>query len=237
MKTIIFDVDDTLYDQAQSFHRTFHRHISDNYSYEEIDKVYRASRKYSEQLFDQSEAGEITVYQWQTERFRMACHDFGMEMSTQQAETFDRGYKEEQSNIQLFPEVRQLLDELFQQGKQLAILTNGEEQRQMLKIKQLQLMKWIPDDHIFISGSYGVAKPNKAIFDIVAEGLQCNPEQTIYVGDSYEKDMVGAKQLNWHTVWMNHRHHPATKSVHENVNVEVHHADQLLDYFLARQQA
>jgi putative hydrolase of the HAD superfamily len=64
METIIFDVDDTLYDQALSFHKTFRKMFEGPFTDEEIDQIYRVSRKYSEILFDQSEAGEITQFEW-----------------------------------------------------------------------------------------------------------------------------------------------------------------------------
>ncbi|KAB8127477.1 HAD family hydrolase [Gracilibacillus oryzae] len=231
MQTIIFDVDDTLYDQALSFHRTFQKLIDSDKTYEQLDQIYRKSRKYSEILFDQSEKGEISIKDWQIGRITKAFEDFGIQIDEEEAVRFDQEYKEEQRKISLFPEIKQLLTELKQQGKQLAILTNGEESHQALKIAQLQLDKWIRKDHIFISGTHGIAKPKREIFDIVAAEINSIPEQTVYIGDSFEKDVVGAKQAGWQAIWMNHRNRSIPANSPYKPDEEFHHAKELLDFF------
>lgn len=231
MDTIIFDVDDTLYDQALSFHTTFRKLIGDHFSYKDIHQIYRASRHYSEMLFDQSERGEITVFDWQIGRIIRACEDFEIPLDQEKATTFHHFYAREQANIKLFPEVIELFDLLKQSSKQLAILTNGETDHQSMKIKQLQLNQWVLSKHIYISGSYGYAKPKKEIFKIVEEELACNPNETVYVGDSYEKDIIGAKQAGWKAVWFNHRNREVPKNSRWYADKEVHSAKELLAYF------
>ncbi len=231
MTTIIFDVDDTLYDQALSFHQTFKQLIDDTYSYEHIDRIYRTSRKYSETLFDQSERGEITVLDWQVGRYQLALQDFDIVIDDDLALAFHEQYKQAQGNITLYPEVKTLLDDLSKKDVTLAILTNGEVTHQSMKIDQLQLEKWIPKQHTFISGAYGIAKPNPEIFHIIEEKLPTTPESTIYVGDSFEKDIVGAKQVGWQAVWMNHRQRQADPTSPYTADKEVTSAKEMLDYF------
>ncbi len=31
------------------------------------------------------------------------------------------------------------------------------------------------------------------------------PEETLYVGDNYDNDVLGAKSANWQALWFNHR--------------------------------
>ncbi|UOQ47379.1 HAD family hydrolase [Gracilibacillus caseinilyticus] len=230
MKTIIFDVDDTLYDQSLSFHHTFRKIIASYYSYDELDQIYRRSREYSEILFDKSEAGEISIYEWQTGRIIKACQDFNIVITEAQAASFHQQYKREQAKIQLFPEMEQLLTYLKDSGKQMAILTNGDTEHQTMKIKQLGLEQWIPADHIFISGSYGVAKPKLEIFQVVEQALGCHPDDTVYIGDSFEKDIEGAKHVGWKAIWMNHRKRTVSNTVYE-ADQEIHHASELLAHF------
>ncbi len=231
MNTIIFDVDDTLYDQALSFHYTFQKLMGIKVTYKELDDIYRLSRKYSEILFDQSEKGEITTFEWQTGRFIKALEDHGIPMDATTATNFHHEYKAQQGNVTLFAEVKELLSMLKEQGKQLAILTNGEEEHQTMKIKQLELDKWISKKDIFISGSYGIAKPNREIFDIVETKLDRDPAEIVYIGDSYEKDIIGAKQAGWKAIWMNHRNRPIPDNSLFYPDIELHHADELLSYF------
>ncbi|WP_112182051.1 HAD family hydrolase [Paraliobacillus zengyii] len=232
MDTIIFDVDDTLYDQALSFHHTFRKMFEGSFTYEEIDQIYKVSRKYSEILFDQSEAGEISEFDWQTGRIIAACKNFDIPIDTKKAAAFHEAYVDEQQNIAMFEEIEELLDLLYKQGKQLAILTNGEEQHQKRKIEQLKLNKWIPVENIFISGTLGHAKPKKEVFQIIEEKLQLDRTKTVYIGDSFEKDVLGAKQVGWHAIWMNHRKRELPVDAPFKPDQEVFSAKELLGLFV-----
>lgn len=232
MNTIIFDIDDTLYDQAQSFHKTVREMFSEPLSDEDVDKLYRTSRNYSEVLFDQSERGEISQLQWQTGRVMAACKDFGIPIDFQKAVAFHEHYVVEQNNISLFPKARELLDTLYEQRKQLAILTNGEAQHQKMKIDQLGLKKWFPIENIFISETIGHAKPKREVFDFVEKKLHLDKTKTVYVGDNYEKDIVGAKRAGWQAIWMNHRNRELPKGASDQPDIEVKNAKELLKVFI-----
>lgn len=232
MDTIIFDVDDTLYDQAQSFHKTVRKLFQEPLSDEEIDQLYKASRKYSEILFDQSEAGEISQFEWQTGRIMAACQDFNIPIDTEKATIFHETYVTEQKNITLFPEVEELLDVLYKEGKQLGILTNGEEKHQAMKIKQLNLSRWIPAEMTFISGTIGHAKPKREVFDFIEQKLDLDQTKTVYIGDNFEKDIIGAKQAGWQAIWLNHRKKDLPTNATYKPDKEVHSAKELLELFL-----
>lgn len=232
MDTIIFDVDDTLYDQALSFYNTCKKIFDRPLTTEEMDKLYRTSRKYSELLFDQSEKGEITELEWQTGRIIMACQDFDIPIDLEKAIAFHQMYVKEQQTITLFSEVEELLDMLVKEGKQLAILTNGEEHHQSMKIKQLGLTRWIRPEKIFISGAIGIAKPRREIFTHIEKELNLDRSKTVYIGDSFEKDIVGAKQAGWQAIWMNHRKRAIDANATVKPDQEIFSAKELLDVFV-----
>src|SRR5690606_17263028 len=108
-------------------------------------------------------AGELTVREMHIRRIKDACAEYGIEISDQKAIEFQEAYVEEQQRISLFDEVVELLETL-QHTKQLAVLTNGSHGHQAMKIKQLNLSKWIPEENIFISESLGYAKPSKEAY-------------------------------------------------------------------------
>jgi putative hydrolase of the HAD superfamily len=234
MDTIIFDVDDTLYDQGQSFHKTVRKLFQEPFTNEEIDQLYKASRKYSEILFDQSERGEISQFEWQTGRIRLACKDFNIPIDTEKAIVFHETYVTEQNNITLFSEVEELLNILYKEGKRLGILTNGEEKHQARKIKQLNLSRWIPAEMTFISGTIGHAKPKREVFDFIEQKLGLDQTKTVYIGDNFEKDIIGAKQAGWQAIWMNHRKKALPTNAAYKPDKEVHSAKELLELFLKR---
>ena len=72
-------------------------------------------------------------------------------------------------------------------------------------------IKWFDDEHIFISGGIGYQKPDPQAFKYVENAFALNPEETWYVGDTYEADVVGANTAGWHTIWFNHRNRECPK--------------------------
>lgn len=211
MDTIIFDVDDTVYDQLKPFKNAFasnFKHLSNV----PINKLFISSRKHSDSLFDKSEAGTVSLLELHTYRIKAACKEFDIEINENEAITFQRTYEEEQNKITLFPEIERLLELLNKRGKQLGILTNGPHQHQLMKINQLGLTRWIPKENIFISEAIGCAKPTSLAFETVEKKLLLNKKYTVYIGDSFDNDVIGAKQAGWNSIWMNHRKRDSPQS-------------------------
>ncbi|MBI4639124.1 MAG: HAD family hydrolase [Candidatus Tectomicrobia bacterium] len=57
-------------------------------------------------------------------------------------------------------------------------------------------------DLILDSSVVGVSKPDPKIFKIALERLALPPEEAVYVGDSFERDMVAAKGVGLYTIWL-----------------------------------
>jgi putative hydrolase of the HAD superfamily len=55
---------------------------------------------------------------------------------------------------------------------------------------------------ILDSAQIGVSKPDLGIFRTALERLQLDPEQVIFVGDSYERDMIPAREVGMKTIWL-----------------------------------
>lgn len=231
MDTIIFDMDDTLYDQSTTFRTTCKKMLNASLEDSELDNLYLLSRKYSDELFDDQVAGKITLEEMHIRRIKDACADTGIEISAEQALEFQNTYVQEQGKIELFDEAVQLLDYLTAGKKQLAVLTNGAEDHQTMKIKQLKLSRWIPEDYLFISGAIGHAKPSVEAFHFIEDKLDLTKSKTVYVGDSFANDVVGAKQAGWQAVWMNHRNRQMPEAAAKPDKI-VYSAKELLDFFL-----
>ena len=73
---------------------------------------------------------------------------------------------------------------------------DGKEKTQMTKINSLFP---IIDFPIIISEKVGYQKPQKEIFELIQEN------DSYYVGDGYEIDMMGAHQAGLKTIWYNHQ--------------------------------
>lgn len=57
-------------------------------------------------------------------------------------------------------------------------------------------------DVVIDSGRVGVSKPDPRIFMLALEKLDLRPEQAVFIGDSYERDMVPAAGIGMKTIWL-----------------------------------
>jgi len=106
-------------------------------------------------------------------------------------------------NMNLFTSLRdgslQLIEQL--KGKyKLAILSNGDSVGQNSKIDSLDLRKHF--DEVMVSGDYQWSKPDKAIFELMADRLQVKCEECLYVGDLFSKDILGALNAKMIPIWI-----------------------------------
>ena len=57
-------------------------------------------------------------------------------------------------------------------------------------------------DLIVVSAEEGVSKPDKRIFEIALHRSNCTPEQAVMIGDRIDNDILPAKAMGMHTVWI-----------------------------------
>lgn len=208
MATVIFDVDDTLYDQLVPFKQAYEK----NFSFRNIliEELFSLSRRYSDQVFDKTTKGLLSLSDMQIYRIRNAFKHFGVAITDEQGRNFQIDYQMNQERIRLLPEMKDALNSCSKNGIQLGIITNGPADHQMKKIKALGLNKWIPDTNIFVSGKLGFSKPDLKMFQYAEKAMRLNRETTYYVGDSFVNDIIGAKKAGWKAVWVNRRNSTKT---------------------------
>ena len=116
----------------------------------------------------------------------------------------------------MLDEMRMTLDFLKEKNVRMGIITNGPTEHQLKKVKKLGLYDYVDPKHVIVSQATGFQKPEKEIFNLAAEQFDMNPSTTLYVGDSYDNDVMGAFNSGWHSMWFNHRGRslkPGTKPV------------------------
>jgi HAD superfamily hydrolase (TIGR01662 family) len=87
----------------------------------------------------------------------------------------------------------QALVELRDRGYGLGLITNRENTERFYELlDQVELRAHF--DMILASGEVGVRKPEPGIFDAALERMGAKAEQSIYVGDNYWADVVGAQR-------------------------------------------
>ena len=56
---------------------------------------------------------------------------------------------------------------------------------------------------IIISDEVGIRKPAPDIFSVALNSLEIEARETLFVGDSWEEDIVGAAKFGMDSVWIN----------------------------------
>ncbi|MCQ9300160.1 HAD family hydrolase [Staphylococcus hyicus] len=206
--TFIFDLDDTLYDQLQAFNVAYHYHFAD--SDIDVSSLYRHFRHYSDLVFEQTQDGRMTVTEMHIYRITAALNDFDIALSEKKAIAFQRDYARALNGIALSHPIKTLLYQLKTKRVPCGIITNGESHHQRSKIKMLGLNHYISESHMFISAEEGMSKPDVALFQQVVNELDLNPQNTFYIGDNFENDVIGALNAGWRVIWFNRRNRSAT---------------------------
>lgn len=121
----------------------------------------------------------------------------------------------------VYEETFRVLDALKGNVK-LLLLTNGAPDLQQEKIDGVpQLAGYF--DHIVISGSFGVGKPDPSIFRHAMQLLGIEASEGIMVGDKLTTDILGSNRVGMRNAWMNREGHTLSsdiKPTYEIANLE-----------------
>jgi HAD superfamily hydrolase (TIGR01549 family) len=103
----------------------------------------------------------------------------------------------EHAALQPFPGTRETL-QVLQQRFSLGIITNGPSNIQREKLAQVGLTEFF--DVIVADADFGAPKPDPQLFDYAGGLLGLTPRELMFVGDSPEADMAGARAAGWRSV-------------------------------------
>ncbi|APB31785.1 MULTISPECIES: HAD family hydrolase [Vagococcus] len=204
MTVVVFDVDDTLYDQFVPFELAMTHSFQDKPWIKDMDlsTLYLLFRHHSDEMFPATVSGELSLEDMRVYRIQKALKDLGVEATDRKCQLFQDRYFYEQNRITVHPEMVDLLLILKERQILTGILTNGPTNHQQLKLDQLNVSTWIDSNTHHISESIGYSKPDAKAFQVVANSY---PESTefLYIGDSYDNDVIGAKNAGWQVIWLN----------------------------------
>ena len=209
---LIFDVDDTLYEQIVPFENAYRSLFDMDIDMEEF---YLLSRYYSDIKFEASRNGEMTMDEYHIYRIQEAAKDLGVFLTDEQALNMQKEYKKNQQKLQMSNITISILELAKENNAKLGIITNGPSEHQWSKVKALGVERWIDKENIIVSGDYSINKPDVRIFEIMQEKLQLPIDSLYYIGDSLENDIVGANNAGWKAIWINRY----KKKLPENVDI------------------
>ena len=105
----------------------------------------------------------------------------------------------QETGILPYPDVETLLTELKPKYK-LGLYTNGLSDMQWAKIDTLGFNRFF--DAILVAGDINIYKPDPEGFMLLLTKLDTAPEECLFVGDTYDTDIVGAHNAGMPTCWV-----------------------------------
>ncbi len=131
-------------------------------------------------------------------------------------EWVERFPQERRVRHRVFPDAEPCLKELKQRYR-LALLSNGAADLQREKLEASGLTGYF--EAVVISGEVGIGKPDPAISRLAAEQVGATPATAVMVGDSLQRDVVGAQRAGMRAVWLNRDGAPMPEGVHPDAAV------------------
>lgn len=82
-------------------------------------------------------------------------------------------------------------------------------------------------ESIIISEEVGFAKPWKRIFDLALGEMDIDPERSVYIGDRYKVDVLGARNAGMYSVYI--RQYETAGEPPEDMEIDAARIDHILD--------
>jgi putative hydrolase of the HAD superfamily len=195
LKAVLFDLDGTLLDRDKSIEQF----IAAQYDRLDRELSHISKIDYANRFVELDCHGHVwkdKVYQALVAEFRI--DEIGWQELLHDYET------QFQFHCVPFPFLVEMLNKLKEQGYLLGIISNGRGEFQMRAISGLGIQDYF--DIILISETEGIRKPQPDIFHRAVEKLGISSEDSFFVGDNPEADILGAKSAKMYTIWKRNSH-------------------------------
>lgn len=203
IKAILFDFGQTLVDSSEGF-RQAEKQAQEilfkdlkHKSWTEFKEFYRTVRKGFQ---DSSNFSRYTLWEAVYVHYQK---DFDQETLAQMESNY---WWTVEKYTKPFLETNGVLEELSKSYK-LGLITNTQGQiassgHRITQFPEIERLF----DAIILAGEDGVpAKPAQEPFLLCLSKLASNPSETIYVGDDWQKDILGAQKAGIKPVWLKHK--------------------------------
>lgn len=102
--------------------------------------------------------------------------------------------------VRLHPKTEVMLKRFRYSGVPIGVVTNGGSDTQWGKLRNTGIATLATA--CVVSEDFGARKPDPAIFGHALDLIGAEAEYTLFVGDNVEEDIVGAARMNMRTAWM-----------------------------------
>ncbi len=192
IRAIGFDLDGTLFDHQGSANTGVTVFLK-TLGLEPSDEALKLWFGAEEEAFEEWRAGRISFQEQRRQRLRIVLPALGFDVEDKPPgldQLFERYLVEYRAAWAAFQDTARVLDQLRSERFRLGLLTNGNAQQQLDKLKRIGILDAF--DTVCISEEIGVQKPDPRAFEMLAGRLGCSLDECLFIGDNPDQDIAGA---------------------------------------------
>jgi HAD superfamily hydrolase (TIGR01549 family) len=201
--TILFDLDDTLFDHAGTAWATLAATAAGRASLQgvPIAELYGRYSEALEELHPQVMTGRISYLAARQERFQRLLAPYEPTVTVVEVTLLAEQYYEHYQQLRRPVAGALALLRALKPAYKIGIVTNNRTAEQQEKLRYLGLSEVV--DALITSEEVGVLKPDPRIYQVALERLGARPAETVMVGDNWQADVVGALAVGIRPLWLN----------------------------------
>ncbi|HJV77853.1 MAG TPA: YjjG family noncanonical pyrimidine nucleotidase [Paludibacter sp.] len=201
-KYVFIDLDDTLWDfhanAKSSLHEIYEERNLSQY-FDSFEQYFSIYAKRNIELWELYGKGTISKKELSLERFLHPLIQVGINNSVLAKQIGDEYLEILPTKTALIPFAKELLDYLYPRYP-LTIVSNGFIEVQYKKLESCQIRQYF--SHVVLSEAAKALKPDKRIFEFAMQLNNAAAPECIMIGDSYEADIVGARNAKIDQVYL-----------------------------------
>ncbi|ADV43190.1 YjjG family noncanonical pyrimidine nucleotidase [Bacteroides helcogenes] len=202
-KNLFFDLDDTLWafsiNARDTFEEMYLKYGYDRY-FQSFEHYYTLYQRRNLELWEEYGEGKITKEELNRQRFLYPLEAVGVN-DTALAKAFSNDFFSViPTKKKLMPHAAEVLEYLSSKYN-LYILSNGFQELQCHKMRSAGISHFFK--RVVLSDDIGVLKPWPDIFYFALSATQSALHDSLMIGDSWENDIVGAKNVGMHQAFYN----------------------------------
>ena len=225
MKHLFFDLDHTLWDFEKNSRKALEQIF---YEYElntlikSFEKFHSTYKTYNSKLWRQYGAGKITKDVLRSKRFRDTLSNFNIHNSELAVDLGEAYINISPYQTELFPNTKEVLQNLKSAGHELHIITNGFKEIQHSKLEKSGILDFF--QVVLCSEEVGVNKPNPKVFHHALNAANAKTNNSVMIGDDHKVDVMGAEAIGIQGVLFDpkQKYKDGTHNWHINNLIEIH---------------
>lgn len=221
-KAVFFDFGGTLMDTESDKIAHFHMMKAIKEHYQLPVTGGQLVNLYESQLFNQdmtikgrSQGGVVQfkrLHFYSENAFKSLLGQFNIGISSSDIDWFNEIYLH--NHLKYVQLVEGALDAIFivkENGYHCGVISDIDKDYQLRQFQALNLDNAFHS--ITTSEEVRTYKPNPYIFKIALDKANCRGNESLMIGDSYSKDIVGGKNMGMTTIWINRYQNNADKAI------------------------